>query len=135
MYILSKNEKAFLKTVIKNAKIDYIRKNKYIFNEETIEDKVLYSNESVEDNIISKNDKKIQVYELEKIFTGKNMSKIARALTYIDKLVLYLYYIEEKTDKQIAEMLSMDRSAINKRRLRTLKKMKNEAIKRGSLDV
>lgn len=135
MYILSKNEKAFLKTVIKNAKIDYIRKNKYIFNEETIEDKVLYSNESVEDNIISKNDKKIQVYELEKIFTGKNMSKIARALTYIDKLVLYLYYIEGKTDKQIAEMLSMDRSAINKRRLRTLKKMKNEAIKRGSLDV
>lgn len=135
MYILSKDEKAFLKTIIKNAKIDYIRKNKYIFNEETIEDKVLYSNESIEDNIISRNDEKIQVYELEKIFTGKNMSKIAKALTYIDKLVLYLYYIEEKTDKQIGKMLSMDRSAINKRRLRALEKMKNEAIKRGIFNV
>ena len=131
MYILSKDEKAFLKTIIKNAKIDYIRKNKYIFNEET----VLYSNESIEDNIISRNDEKIQVYELEKIFTGKNMSKIAKALTYIDKLVLYLYYIEEKTDKQIGKMLSMDRSAINKRRLRALEKMKNEAIKRGIFNV
>ena len=135
LYILSKDEKAFLKIIIKNAKIDYVRKNKYIFNEETIENKVLYSNESIEDSIISRNDEKIQVYELEKIFTEKNMSKIAKVLTYIDKLVLYLYYIEEKTDKQIGKILCIDRSAINKRRLRALEKMKNEAIKRGILNV
>ncbi len=133
MYILNKEEKAVLKTIIKNTRIDYYRKNKYFFREETIEDKVLYEEKQIEDEIMKKDDAHIQAFELEKIFTEKNMSKIAKALTYTDKLVLYLYYIEEKTDKQIGEILFMERATVNKKRLRAIEKMKKKALKRGGI--
>ena len=133
MYILNKEEKAVLKTIIKNTRIDYYRKNKYFFREETIEDKVLYEEKQIEDEIMKKDDAHIQAFELEKIFTEKNMSKIAKALTYTDKLVLYLYYIEEKTDKQIGEILFMERATVNKKRFRAIEKMKKKALKRGGI--
>ena len=133
MYILNKEEKAVLKTIIKNTRIDYYRKNKYFFREETIEDKVLYEEKQIEDEIMKKDDAHIQAFELERIFTEKNMSKIAKALTYTDKLVLYLYYIEEKTDKQIGEILFMERATVNKKRLRAIEKMKKKALKRGGI--
>ena len=133
MYILNKEEKAVLKTIIKNTRIDYYRKNKYFFREETIEDKELYEEKQIEDEIMKKDDAHIQAFELEKIFTEKNMSKIAKALTYTDKLVLYLYYIEEKTDKQIGEILFMERATVNKKRLRAIEKMKKKALKRGGI--
>ena len=56
MYILNKEEKAVLKTIIKNTRIDYYRKNKYFFREETIEDKVLYEEKQIEDEIMKKDD-------------------------------------------------------------------------------
>lgn len=135
MYILNKDEKSVLKVIIKNARVDYFRENKYIFNEEGIEDKILYAKDEVEEEVAKRTDNLIQAEELERIFTDKNMSKNAKVLTYDEKLVLYLYFVEEKTDEEIGDILFLHRSTITKRRKKALKKLKYKYEKGENKDV
>lgn len=135
MYILNKDEKSVLKVIIKNARVDYFRENKYIFNEEGIEDKILYAKDEVEEEVAKRTDNLIQAEELERIFTDKNMSKNAKVLTYDEKLVLYLYFVEEKTDEEIGDILFLHRSTITKRRKKALKKLKDKYEKGENKDV
>ena len=124
-----------LKIIVKNARVDYFRKNKYVFQEINLEEDILYTNEKMENDVENKLEKEIQVDKFENIFTDKNLFKIAKLLTYNEKLVLSLYYIEEKTDEEISRILFMTRSAVNKKRIRAIKKIKKECEKRGILNV
>ncbi|MBP3596896.1 MAG: hypothetical protein J6J60_05820 [Clostridia bacterium] len=124
-----------MKVIIKNARVDYFRENKYIFNEEGIEDKILYAKDEVEEEVAKRTDNLIQAEELERIFTDKNMSKNAKVLTYDEKLVLYLYFVEEKTDEEIGDILFLHRSTITKRRKKALKKLKDKYEKGENKDV
>lgn len=136
MYILNEDEKRILKVMVKNARVDYFRKNKHLFNEVTIEDKVLYSNEEFEDEIAERNDSNIQVEMLERVFSEPNMSKIAKkVLTYNEKLVLFLYFVEGKTDEVIAEILDVHRSTITKRRNNALEKLREKYMNGGNENV
>ncbi len=135
MYILNNQEEAMLKIIVKNARVDYFRKNKYVFQEINLEEDILYTNEKMENDVENKLEKEIQVDKFENIFTDKNLFKIAKLLTYNEKLVLSLYYIEEKTDEEISRILFMTRSAVNKKRIRAIKKIKKECEKRGILNV
>ena len=51
------------------------------------------------------------------------MFKIAKTLTYNEKLVLFLYYVEGKKDREIAEVLSCDKNTVYMRRFRTIEKI------------
>lgn len=124
MYILSKEEEGRIKLWAKDARYEYFKANKYIFVEETIEEKEIQSEERFEDEVAIKNDNKIQVEKLENIFTDENLSKIAKVLTYKQKLILSFYYIERKTDKEIAEILFSTEDAIYMRRKRALEKLR-----------
>lgn len=130
MYILNYQEEAMLKVIVKNTRIDYYRKNYHIFEETSIEEISIEANEEIESKIENKLDKEIQVYRLEDIFSDRRLSNATKLLTYNEKLVIYLYYVEGKTDEQISKILFMTRSAINKKRLRTIEKIKT-AYKKG----
>ena len=131
MYILNNQEEAMLKKIIKNARIDYFRKNKHIFNELELDEDVLYSNDKVEENIENKLDSNVQAGRLEDIFDNENLSKIVKALTFNEKWVLSLYYIEEKTDEEIGAILFMTKSAVTKKRNRALEKNKKGMQEKG----
>ena len=133
MYILNNQEKAMLKIIVKNAKIDYIRKNRREFETINIDGLDVYSNENIEKEIINKIDEEIQAYRLEEIFDDQNMFKNVKALTYSEKLVLFLYFIKMKNDEEIAKELFSTRSAINKKRLRAIEKIRKELLKKGRL--
>lgn len=135
MYILNNQEEAMLKIIVKNARVDYFRKNKHVFQEMNLEEDILYTNDKMEEEVENKLEEEIQANQLENIFVDKNLSKIAKALTYNEKLVLSLYYVEEKTDEEISKILFMTRSAVNKKRIRAIKKIKKECEKRGILNV
>ena len=60
----------------------------------------------MEENLENKMDMEIQAEKLECIFSDEILSKIAGALTYIEKLVLSLYYIENKSDEEKSSKLS-----------------------------
>lgn len=132
---LSKEEKSILKVIIKNTRVDYFRKNKYILEEKELKEELLYSNDKMEKDLENKLDKEFQADKFENIFSDKSLSKFAKALTYNEKLVLSLYYVENKSDEQIGKILFMTRSAVNKKRHRAIEKIKNECKKRGMLNV
>ena len=82
--------------IMKNARIDYYRRNKHFFEMLDIDEEILCSKENVNEIVENKLDNEIQVNTLENIFSNINVSKIVKALTYNEKLVLSLYYLEGK---------------------------------------
>ena len=129
VYELSKNEKSYLRQIVINTRNEYLRKNKYIFIESEIDDvdeKLLISIENIEINFEIKSERDICAPEIEKVFKDKNMFNIVKALTLREKLVLFSYYFEKKTDAATGKALNINGDTARKIRIRALEKIKKE---------
>lgn len=129
VYKLSKNEKSYLRQIVINTRNEYLRKNKYIFIESEIDDvdeKLLISIENIEINFEIKSERDICAPEIEKVFQDKNMFNIVKALTLREKLVLFSYYFEKKTDAATGKALNINGDTARKIRIRALEKIKKE---------
>ncbi len=129
MYILNKKEQAVLKIIVKNARNDFFRNNKYIFVEETSEDKIIFSNKNIIADCDEEINYQIEITNLENIFEDKKIYNIVRALTYNEKSVLYFYYVEDKSDKEIAKIMFSTAEAIRSKRRRIINKIRKEVNK------
>lgn len=78
----------------------------------------------MEENLERKIDNEIQAEKFEKIFCDEKLSKIVKALTYNEKLVLSLYYIENKTDSEISEILFLTKSGITRKKIKSIRENK-----------
>ena len=128
MYKLNVVEKSILKKIISNARATYFRKNKHIFNEITMEDEEIKKKNTKED-YIRFSDFKIKAEDIAEIFEEPKLAKITKALSYVEKKIIYLYFVEDKTDKEIAKIMNLSEDTIYRRRRKVLKKFKNEIIK------
>ena len=140
VYKLSKNEKSYLRQIVINTRNEYLRNNKYIFIESEIDDvdeKLLISIENVEINFEIKSDREICAPEIEKVFKDKNMFNIVKALTLREKLVLFSYYFEKKTDAATGKALNINGDTARKIRIRAIEKIKKEyrKMKEGNENV
>lgn len=135
MYVLGKNEKAYLRRIIINTKNDYLKNNKYNGVEEVElegEAESIVDKKNELDNIlVIMNDKDINSCSIENVFEDKEIMKIVKALTLREKLVLFLYYFENNTDIEIGKALSMNSDSVKKVRQRTLIKVKERYLKSG----
>lgn len=137
MYILSNDEKSYLRKIVMYTRKDYLRKNKYIFIEDDIddvEDKFLISIENVEINVETKTDMEICAPNIENVFKDEKMNKIVKALTLREKLVFFSYYFENKTDAAIGKALNIKGDTARKIRIRALDKVKKEYEKMKGMD-
>lgn len=137
MYILSNDEKSYLRKIAMYTRKDYLRKNKYIFIEDDIDEideKFLISIENVEINVEVKTDMEICAPNIEKIFKDEKMNKIVKVLTLREKLVLFSYYFENKTDAAIGKALNIKGDTARKIRIRALDKAKKEYGKMKGMD-
>lgn len=137
MYILSNDEKSYLRKIAMYTRKDYLRKNKYIFIEDDIDEideKFLISIENVEINVEVKTDMEICAPNIEKIFKDEKMNKIVKALTLREKLVLFSYYFENKIDSAIGKALNIKGDTARKIRIRALDKAKKEYEKMKGID-
>ena len=140
VYELSKEEKTYLRQIVINTRNKYFRKNKYIFIENNIEaadEKFLISIENVEINFEIKSERDICAPNIEKVFKDENMFNIVKALTLREKLVLFSYYFEKKTDAAIGNALNINGDTARKIRIRALEKIKNKykKLKGSNKDV
>ena len=129
VYELSRREKSYLRKIVINTRNEYLRKNKYIFIEDEIEDvdeKFLISIENVEINFEIKSERDICAPEIERVFKDENISNIVKALTLREKLVLFSYYFEKKTDAATGKALNINGDTARKIRVRALEKIKNK---------
>lgn len=129
MYILNKKEQAVLKIIVKNARNDFFRNNKYIFVEETSEDKIIFSNKNIIADCDEEINYQIEITNLENTFEDKKIYNIVRALTYNEKSVLYFYYVKQKTEEEIAQIMFSTSEAIRSKRRRIIKKIRREVDK------
>ena len=129
MYILNNKEQAVLKIIVKNARNDFFRNNKYIFVEETSEDKIIFSNKNIIADCDEEINYQIEITNLENIFEDKKIYNIVRALTYNEKSVLYFYYVKQKTEEEIAQIMFSTSEAIRSKRRRIIKKIRREVDK------
>ena len=137
MYILSNDEKSYLRKIAIYTRKDYLRKSKYIFIEDDIyeiDEKFLISIENVEINVEVKTDMDICAPNIEKVFKDRKMNKIVKALTLREKLVLFSYYFENKTDAAIGTALNIKGDTARKIRIRALDKAKKEYEKMKGID-
>lgn len=124
MYKLNKHEENVLKIIIKYARIDYFKNNNMYFDTEDIDNLEIKSDTNLEREVISKYETKIPANEIENFFTEENIYKITKALTYNEKLVLFLFYVEGKSDKEIAKVLGTTWEGIKSKRKRIIKKIR-----------
>lgn len=129
MYILNKKEQAVLKIIVKNARNDFFRDNKYIFVEESIENEISFSNEGFIFGFEEEMDYQIGINEIENIFTYKKIYNVIGALTYNEKSVLYFFYVENRTDEEIAKIMFSTSEAIRSKRRRIINKIRKEVSK------
>lgn len=138
MYELNEDEGKYLKKIVLYTRKEYLRKNKYIFIEkediDEVDEKMLVSIENVEINFEIKSEKEIIAPKIENVFRDEKITKIVKALTLREKLVLFLYYFEDKTDKEIGRSLKIKEDTIRKSRKRALEKIQTRYFKMKGSD-
>ena len=88
MYILNNQEKAYLITIAKRTRIDYLTKNNYIYIEDSIDmldEDIFVSDENIENDFARKCDLCISAEKFEKIFTDLNLLKSTKRLSFREK--------------------------------------------------
>lgn len=126
MYILSKHEESILKNIIKCARYDYIKNNEIYSEMIDIDSIEVETKKNLYEVVTDKFDMEVQASELELIFTEKNIYRKIKALTYKEKLVLFLFYIEGLTDSKIAKELNVKLNTVTQIRMRTIKRIIGE---------
>lgn len=124
MDLLSKDEEYVLRVIIKHARIDYFRRNNLYSDIEDIEEYDIETDENIENRVIENDESDIKANSIEKYFSEEKIFKVTKTLKYDEKLLLFLFYIEEKSDKEIAEILSTTWKAVRSKRMRIIQKIR-----------
>ena len=126
MYILNNKEKACLITIAKRTRDKYLKKNKYTFLEDNFDvltDEKLISSDSTGLEFEREIELDIVADNIEKVFTDLYVLKSTKNLSFREKLVLFSYYVENKTDERIGRELHIKEDTIRKIRKRALDKI------------
>ena len=124
MYVLNETEKSVLKIIVKNARMDFFRKNKYVFVEESLDDKILLLNESSILSYEEDFEPEVIVNNFGENFENEKLCKMVRALPYEERAMLYYFYQKNKTDKELAEKNNVEYEAQKTRRRRVIVKIR-----------
>lgn len=132
MYILNNREKAYLRGIVINTRNEYLKKEIYekyeeIGIEENFE-QISYDENCINDIIEQLSNENIVSFNIEKVFTNVKIMKIVRALTLREKLVLFSYYFENKTDKAIGTAIHISTEGARIIRKNALKKIKERYL-------
>lgn len=121
---LSHEYDSYIKTVLKNYKRDYIRKNGSKWENECYLDDLSFSRR---ENLMRSEDKSDDegIYVVDgKVFTEKMIRKAVNLLPEKKSVVITLHYYDDISDTRIAEMLGITRKGVSRRRREALEMLK-----------
>ncbi len=126
---LSKEEKAYLKTLVRNKVNEYLRNN----YQELKADKVEYNDSNVFNitmNMVEPFDVEegYSAVEFEKVASDRKLYSLIKALSKKEKTVLFLLYKKEKGINEIADELNLSRETIWRIKNRAINKIMKEFI-------
>ena len=94
-----------------------------------LDEDIFVSDENIENDFARKCDLCISAEEFEKIFTDLNLLKSTKRLSFREKLVLFSYYSEHKTDVRIGKELHLKADTVRKIRERATEKISKTYFK------
>ena len=122
---LTKYEKKYLECMIVNTKNMYLRKNKRLIDNPTIElKKDIICEEDYFRKIEIKEQKNIKKDEFEKVLSNPDLYNLVKALPKEEKEVLFYLFKEQKNISQIADIQNKARNTIRKYRDLAIEKIK-----------
>ena len=123
---LTKEENAYLKKVVINARNKYIRDNfDFLQNKSiNIDDTLVIDDSSVLDVVIEKCEKEIKsAVEFEKMISNVKLYNAVKTLSFKEKMVLFSLYSQNKNVNQIAREMGIAREKVWRLKNRTLDKL------------
>lgn len=123
---LTKEENAYLKKVVINARNKYIRDNfDFLQNKSiNIDDTLVIDDSSVLDVVIEKCEKEIKsAVEFEKMISNVKLYNAVKTLSFKEKMVLFSLYSQNKNVNQIAREMGIARETVWRLKNRTLDKL------------
>ena len=124
---LSKEEKAYLVSIIKSTKNNYLKKNFYNkrFIIVELKDSILDEQYSDLENIISNEEiKNISAEEFENVFLNQRIYEMVKALSLNEKMMLFSLFNEHKSIRSIAKEQGIDKNTVINRRKKFLNLVK-----------
>lgn len=124
--VLSKEENAYLKKIVVNARNKYIRDNYDFLQNKSIniDDTLIIDESSVLDVVIEKCEKEIKsAVEFEKMISNVKLYNAVKALSFKEKMVLFSLYSQNKNINQIAKEMGIARETVWRLKNRTLDKL------------
>lgn len=121
---LSNEEKAYLKSIIQNTKIKYIRDNYDYLNSSIMCVDERIESESIIDSIFSKFETELKsAVEFECLIENSQLYKSIKALSLKEKMVLFSLYKENKNINETANEMKIDRATARRLRNKALSKI------------
>lgn len=124
---LSKEEDAYIKKIILNARRKYIRDNyKYLNNNMINIDECSHiEDESILQALISSTeDIVVSAVDFEKVMDNKKLYDCIKALSLNEKMVLFYLFNEDESINEIANIMSLSRMTISRIKKKALNKLK-----------
>lgn len=132
---LSKEEKLYLKRIIMTARNKYIEKNyKYINNSNvTLSDTVIFSmSDTVIEAVLERCQEDLgSIIEFEKLFSNLKLYNIVKALSLKEKEVLFYLYKKQKSIKEIAAIMKINRKTVSRIRDKAQSKIVKKLLQGG----
>ena len=121
---LSNEEKSYLKSIIQNTKIKYIRDNYDYLNSSIMCVDERIESESIIDIIFSKFETELKsAVEFECLIENSQLYKSIKALSLKEKMVLFSLYKENKNINETANEMKIDRATARRLRNKALSKI------------
>lgn len=135
---LSKEEKSYLKRIIKTARYLYIRKNrKYLDNTYLeLKDELFQTEDSLIDCIMERGLFEVRsVEEFINSLSNPVLCKNVKALSLREKEVLFYLFWEKNKVKDVAKIMRIHRTTVERNRDRIIAKMTKKMLKGGHSNV
>lgn len=134
---LSKEEKAYLKSIVLSVKNNYLRRNwNHLYgNSELKENMIDVSNDLLETIFRNYEEEVKNISEFENLFSNIIIYKTIKALSLKEKMVLFLLYKENKSIAQISSEMRIRRETVWRIKNKAQDKILKNLLQGGTKNV
>lgn len=131
---LSKEEKVYLKKIIKTGRYNFIEKFNRDINETTItlDEKIIMDRGSIIDDVLEKCLKELEsAISFEETLSNPLLYKYVKQLSVKEKKIIFYLFWQNKQVNEVAEIMNINRKTVRENRDRALAKIGEKLIKGG----
>lgn len=131
---LSKEEKTYLRKMIRTARYNYVEKISKELNKKfvPIEDVVIESKESILNDVLENCVKELEsAMNFEETLSNPMLYKYVKKLSVKEKKIIFYLFWQNKQINEVAEIMNINRKTVRENRDRALAKIGKDLIEGG----